>query len=732
MYHTFSASFPEGSLGLILGCREGDAAAIVVAVKDKGPAQARGVHEGDVVTKIAGKRCGDYDHVLELMRKTPRPVAIDFEREVLQSASPAAARAAPPPAPAPPVPAPPLNNTKVESPPPALAEDDEDEDVPAKKPAVHGQRSEPEKRGKIAARWEELRQEHLAHQEERLEHVREATRGDLKMRTEGLDLDHVKQKVVFFDTLFAFALKTAVAESKAMSERDRDKARSERERRRRDLKDRAEKDEAESRAPRPNIENVAGHPDELRLAVSPAPPGMKLVYTLVDVSHLEPSEATKPVDQLRLLRRIPAAEDETDDEERRLTSSPERKFLPRMSAKNSLEELAQRTHTWHAYEGPIHLDEPGTYAVLSKVVPVAPESTMQFEAAAGLLEDDDEAPKGYADLTSVFVDAVRTGVIDKGAAYETLGEAMRLWETDDRQKATSLVAAELKKWSAAVRRAEDADDPKKVAEKRAKKKLRKQSRAAAVADLRTAQLDFAPSTPTPKGDGKKNYSKVASAGDSLYSSERSRQALATNLAAMLDFEAFVDACAADDVQPDYSMNESEISSAVYELSKSPPIMWHEDYDGELTFVENTKDCRVCTKCGKAADKLYVDKDFAMCRACALEGAGILVDPGARRMWFSQMIEFYPGREIPLPKSHPLLAQILRVLQTNPGIAVRFEGHVNSTYVLLFFFAFVISRSPGAVSTATGAWRACRRCVKKLRAEPWVSQPHVRTPLNPLS
>jgi len=85
---------------------------------------------------------------------------------------------------------------------------------------------------------------------------------------------------------------------------------------------------------------------------------------------------------------------------------------------------------------------------------------------------------------------------------------------------------------------------------------------------------------------------------------------------------------------------------------------------------------VCSKCGKPG-KLYARGDFAICRACALGGAGVLVDPGARRMWFSQMIEFYPSREIPLPKSHPLLAQILRVLQTNPGIAVRFEGHVNS-------------------------------------------------------
>jgi len=152
---------------------------------------------------------------------------------------------------------------------------------------------------------------------------------------------------------------------------------------------------------------------------------------------------------------------------------------------------------------------------------------------------------------------------------------------------------------------------------------------------------------------------------------------------MLDFEAFVDACAADDVEPaEESLKESQISSAVYELSKSPPILWHEEHDAELSFVDDssseasTPRKKKCKTCGKAG-KLYANGDFAICRACALGGAGVLVDPGARRMWFSQMIEFYPGREIPLPKSHPLLAQILRVLQTNPGIAVRFEGHVNS-------------------------------------------------------
>ena len=76
-------------------------------------------------------------------------------------------------------------------------------------------------------------------------------------------------------------------------------------------------------------------------------------------------------------------------------------------------------------------------------------------------------------------------------------------------------------------------------------------------------------------------------------------------------------------------------------------------------------------------RLYAKGGFVICRACALRGAGVMVDPGARRMWFSQMISFVGNRAIPLPKSQPLLTQILRVLQAHPGMCVRFEGHVNS-------------------------------------------------------
>ena len=77
-------------------------------------------------------------------------------------------------------------------------------------------------------------------------------------------------------------------------------------------------------------------------------------------------------------------------------------------------------------------------------------------------------------------------------------------------------------------------------------------------------------------------------------------------------------------------------------------------------------------------KLYVRGDFAICRSCALRGAGVLVDPGAKRIWFSRMIQFVGSRAVPLPASQPILAQLLRTLKSHPGVVVRFEGHVNAT------------------------------------------------------
>ena len=57
---------------------------------------------------------------------------------------------------------------------------------------------------------------------------------------------------------------------------------------------------------------------------------------------------------------------------------------------------------------------------------------------------------------------------------------------------------------------------------------------------------------------------------------------------------------------------------------------------------------------------------------------MLVDPGAKRIWFSRMIQFVGSLAVPLPASQPILAQLLRTLKSHPGVVVRFEGHVNAT------------------------------------------------------
>jgi len=80
---------------------------------------------------------------------------------------------------------------------------------------------------------------------------------------------------------------------------------------------------------------------------------------------------------------------------------------------------------------------------------------------------------------------------------------------------------------------------------------------------------------------------------------------------------------------------------------------------------------------KAASVLQAVAQSCFGRPLTL-GAGVLVDPGAKRIWFSRMIQFVGSRAVPLPASQPILAQLLRTLKSHPGVVVRFEGHVNST------------------------------------------------------
>jgi len=142
---------------------------------------------------------------------------------------------------------------------------------------------------------------------------------------------------------------------------------------------------------------------------------------------------------------------------------------------------------------------------------------------------------------------------------------------------------------------------------------------------------------------------------------------------------------ADSVLYENCAFESQVSAAVFDLGPSPPLMQYEECQRELAFIPlqnaGNRKCRKCQCPASATRKLYARGDYCICRTCALKGAGVLIDPGARRMWFSQMISFVGNRAIPLQRSQPLLTQILRVMQSHPGLAVRFEGHVNSRCLL---------------------------------------------------
>lgn len=95
-FTTHGATF-DGTLGLVLGCRESDSSAVVVSVKTGGAASTQGVAVGDVIARVNGRRAGDYDGVLAVMADVGRPVTILFEREVGAPAAAAPPAAAPAP-----------------------------------------------------------------------------------------------------------------------------------------------------------------------------------------------------------------------------------------------------------------------------------------------------------------------------------------------------------------------------------------------------------------------------------------------------------------------------------------------------------------------------------------------------------------------------------------------------------------------------------------------------------
>ena len=629
-FTTHGATF-DGTLGLVLGCRESDSSAVVVSVKTGGAASTQGVAVGDVIARVNGRRAGDYDGVLAVMADVGRPVTILFEREVgapAAAAPPAAAPAPPAAKPKPPPPAakpkPPPPKSKPPPPPPKAAPAAKTFSRQAPKASVAAAATAAgaataASSGGVASRWEALQAEHRSHQADKLEQQKTAISADVRDKFRSLELKHVRSRVAYFNRLFAGAIERATKETKIMAQGDRALAAAARTRRRAEAAAQRAEDAAEKRAPRPAIENVAAHPDELKIAMSRAPRGMKHVYALVDVSKLEEESAAG---------------------------------------------VADESHAWRSYERPLHFTAPGRYAVLTKAVPLPrPGQTLaSFEKRAAVAEATSSVPEGYAALGNALVDAVAAGLLDRDGAFEIL-ELCATGQVDDPYGLA-------REWRDKV-----ADASPALARRRATERAQRAKATRAAAAAATVEgLAFAEA-----GGG--DVVALGAAGDGVFGGGREGVELGA-----VEPDAFFAACDAD-LEPVYEpadgeapLLESKIATAVYELGESPPVLQHEDHAGELRFVrpaDAAARALACSKCGRSDDKLYARGDFAICRRCALEGAGVMVDPGARRMWFSQMIQFVGSRAIPLPKSQPLLAQILKVLQAHPGIAVRFEGHVNS-------------------------------------------------------
>ena len=241
--------------------------------------------------------------------------------------------------------------------------------------------------GGVASRWEALQAEHRSHQADKLEQQKTAISADVRDKFRSLELKHVRSRVAYFNRLFAGAIEKATKETKIMAQGDRALAAAARTRRRAEAAAQRAEDAAERRAPRPAIENVAAHPDELKIAMSRAPRGMKHVYALVDVSKLEEESAAG---------------------------------------------VADESHAWRSYERPLHFTAPGRYAVLTKTVPLPrPGQTLaSFEERAAVAEATSSVPEGYAALGNALVDAVAAGLLDRDGAFEIL-ELCATGQVDD-------------------------------------------------------------------------------------------------------------------------------------------------------------------------------------------------------------------------------------------------------------------------------------------------------------
>ncbi|KAJ8601438.1 hypothetical protein CTAYLR_005924, partial [Chrysophaeum taylorii] len=158
-------TFTDPSLGMVIGCRESDGAAVVVTVREGSAAMKGGARAGMVVTRVNGERMGDFDAIIRIVGTTvSRPMTIGFDEGELPRRKPTqradAGRASPEratPERATPERATPQRATPPPPPPrwgtPVATPRGEEETV---------------SQGAVAERWAALRAEHQMHSERRL------------------------------------------------------------------------------------------------------------------------------------------------------------------------------------------------------------------------------------------------------------------------------------------------------------------------------------------------------------------------------------------------------------------------------------------------------------------------------------------------------------------------------------------------------------------------------------
>ena len=85
-------TFTDGPMGMSIS-RDHSGRAVVSRLVTHGPAEMKGVQVGDVVEGVGGKSMENYDQIMHVIPRIPRPLQITFGRQLSSSNSTTAARA---------------------------------------------------------------------------------------------------------------------------------------------------------------------------------------------------------------------------------------------------------------------------------------------------------------------------------------------------------------------------------------------------------------------------------------------------------------------------------------------------------------------------------------------------------------------------------------------------------------------------------------------------------------